>query len=299
MAGHDQLFKELFECFLGDLVRLVAPGLADHLRLETARPMPKEQFTDFPRGEQRRLDVVAAVESVEGDPELVVVHTEVEARASQRMGRRMRAYAHQLELRHGRPVLPIVVYLRGGPAGVVKAAVRKRLWEEEMEVFHYFAFGLSRCRAEEYLRRPEPLAWSLAALMRRRPLTAARQKAECLRPIARAELDDVQRFLLVNCVGTYIELDEEGEREYEALMSEEENREVQAMEMTWAEKLEARGVERGRDEMRTLVLNQMKRRFGAVPKDVERRVRAIDSAERLSRLGEQLLDARSVDELEL
>jgi hypothetical protein len=40
-------------------------------------------------------------------------------------------------------------------------------------------------------------------------------------------------------------LDEEGQREYEALVSEDENREVQAMEMTWAEKLEARGVEKG------------------------------------------------------
>lgn len=49
----------------------------------------------------------------------------------------------------------------------------------------------------------------------------------------------------LDCVETYVELDEEGQREYEALVSEDENREVQAMEMTWAEKLEARGVEKG------------------------------------------------------
>ena len=50
MSGHDQLFKELFESFLGDPVCLVAPGLAEHLRLEAARPLPKEQFTTSPSG---------------------------------------------------------------------------------------------------------------------------------------------------------------------------------------------------------------------------------------------------------
>ncbi|HSL84468.1 MAG TPA: DUF4351 domain-containing protein [Thermoanaerobaculia bacterium] len=146
-------------------------------------------------------------------------------------------------------------------------------------------------------------------------MTPARHKAECLRPIAKAELDEVRRFLLANCVETYIELDEEGQREYEALMSENENREVQAMEMTWAEKLEARGVERGIEQgieqgiergrkegvqqLQTLVLNQMKRRFGSVPATTERKVRRIESAERLSRLGEQLFEARNVEELEL
>lgn len=307
MAGHDQLFKELFERFLGDLVRLVTPDLAGHLRLDSARPLTKEQFTDFPKGDQRRLDVVSAVETREGEPELVLVHVEVEARATKRMARRMRAYAHQLELRHGASVLPIVVYLRGGPTGVAKETLTTRLWEEEMEVFHFFAFGLSRSRAQEYLRRPEPLAWALAALMRRGPLTAAELKAECLRPIARADLDDVRRIVLANCVETYVELDEEGHRQYEALVSDDENREIRAMEMTWAEKLEARGVEkgieqgveRGRDEMRNLVLNLMKRRFGPLPKDVEGRVQAIDSPERLSRVAERLLDAESLEELEL
>jgi hypothetical protein len=98
-------------------------------------------------------------------------------------------------------------------------------------------------------------------------------------------------------------LDEESQRQYEALMSEEENREVQAMEMTWAEKLEARGVEkgieRGREEMRILVLNLMKRRFGPLPRDVERRVRAIDSPERLSRVAERILEVESLEDLGL
>jgi hypothetical protein len=174
-------------------------------------------------------------------------------------------------------------------------------------VFHYFAFGLSRSRAEEYLERPEPLAWALAALMGRCTLTAAQHKADCLRPIARADLDDVRRIVLANCVETYVELDEEGQREYEALMSAEGYREVQAMEMTWAEKLEARGVEkgieRGREEgtqqMRTLVLNLMTRRFGPLPRDVERRVRAIDSPERLSRVAERILEVESLEDLGL
>lgn len=316
MTRHDQLFKNAVEEFLGDLVQLVAPAIARNLRLEEARPLPQEVFTDLPEGRSRQVDVAATVESTEGEPEIVLVHVEIEARARRSMGRRMRRYAMQLELRHDLPVLPIVVYLKGGPAGVVKERVTRRLWDEEMETFSYFAFGLSRSPAEAYLARPEPLAWGLAGLMKSRELTPARRKLECLRPIARAELDEARRFLLANLVETYIELDEAAEEEYRALLAAEENREVEAMEMTWADKIEARGVERGIEEgqkrgreeglqegmqegMQVLILDQLEHRFGPVPKDLARRIRKLRDRERLGRLAEQLLDAESLDELEI
>ncbi len=308
MTRHDQLFKNAVEEFLGDLVRLVSPAIASHLRLEAPRPLPQEVFTDLPEGRSRQVDVAATVESIEGEPEIVLVHVEIEARARRTMGPRMRRYAMQLELRHDLPVLPIAVYLKGGPAGVVKERVTRRLWDEEMEAFHYFAFGLSRSLAEEYLARSEPLAWGLAGLMRAGELSPARRKLECLRPIARANLDEARRFLLANLVETYIELDEAAEEEYQSLLAAKENREVEAMEMTWADKIEARGIEegqrRGREEglqegMKTLILELLEHRFGPVPKNLARRIRTIRDRDRLGRLAEQLLDAESLDDLEI
>jgi hypothetical protein len=50
--------------------------------------------------------------------------------------------------------------------------------------FRYISFGLAGCRAAEYLARPEPLAWALAALMDPGSLSRAELKMACLRRIA-------------------------------------------------------------------------------------------------------------------
>jgi len=71
----------------------------------------------------------------------------------------------------------------------------------------------------------EPLAWALAALMRPEQLSRAALKLACLRRIAAAELDEIQRFLLVNCVQFYLELTREEAVEYEVLRAQEEDRE--------------------------------------------------------------------------
>jgi len=300
-VGHDQLFKTLLRCFFGDFVRIVLPEpMSQRLRLEAPRFLDREHFTDLPEGEERRLDLVVQVETSGGEAELLVVHVEVEARARKAMGRRMWRYAMQLRLRYGKPVLPIVLYLRGGPADVAAVTVEERFEDQHLASFTYFAFGLSRSEAPEYLDRPEPLAWALAALMQRRELSPARLKLACLRRIARGRLDDAGRFLLVNCVETYVQLNDEAREEYEQLLADEPNREVTIMEMTWADTLEAKGVEKGRLEgMRSLLLTQIERRFGPLPAKTRNRLGAIQSPEELSTLGDRVLDARTLDDLGL
>jgi len=133
----------------------------------------------------------------------------------------------------------------------------------------------------------EPLAWALASLMRN-GLGRVRRKLRCLKRIAAARLNDVQRFLLVDCVQTYILLDEREAVEYSRVLREEKEgpcpslrapsttrvgkplswryvveeplsecakrwptpkvEEVSAMEMTWSEGLIARGEATGQLE---------------------------------------------------
>ncbi len=299
---HDQLFKELLQAFFADFVRIVLPDVAEGLHLDQPRFLDKERFTDTTEGEHRYLDLLAEVPSLEGDDEIVLIHVEIEAEARGRdaMGHRMWRYAMQLWLRDDTPVLPIVLYLRGGEPDVVESIAERRGAGKQLATFTYWTFGLSRSRAAEYLDRPEALASALAALMDPGDLSAPEHRIECLRRVGRAEVDDARRFLLANIVETYIELDDAAQGEYEALLAEEGNEEVATMEMSWADTLKAEGKEEGRLEgMRALVADLLERRFGPLATETKNRLDAIASADELFRLHERALKASSLGELGL
>jgi hypothetical protein len=291
VSDHDQLFKTLIRRFFGDLVRIVVPDVARELRLDRVKFLESEMFTDVPEGERRQLDVVAEVETVDDEIEIVVVHVEVEARARGRsMDERMWRYAMQLRLRRGRPVVPLVVYLTGGEPDVHEVTVEDRFAGRRLASFSYSTFALGPSEAARYLDRPETLAPALAALMDPGELSPARHKLACLRRIARAEVDDAGRFLLVNCVETYVQWSDEAGEEYDALLAGEENREVTTMEMTWADRMQLKG-------MKQLVTGMIETRFGEVPAERKQRIEAIDSPEEMTRLADRLLVARSLDDL--
>ena len=300
MTDHDQFFKNLFQEFFGDLLRIVAPELAEKLQVDAPTFLESELFTSFPEGRHRYLDLVARVSTVEGKPEVVLVHVEVEARARKTMAWRLLDYAIQLWLAHHKPVVPIVVYLRGGKPDVTREKLRMEIPGDMFHTFSYLAFGLSRSDAREYLARPEPLAWGLAGLMRPGGQSVARHKLACLTPITKADLTDRQRVLLVNCIETYVDLNDAAQREYEALLAEEGNEEVATMEMTWADRIahdaRVQGWEEGR---RDLLLEQLERRFGPLPARTVERVRALSSADELSRLAARVLDAPTLEDLGL
>lgn len=290
MTSHDQLFKDLFEAFFGDLVRLVVPWLAARTRPDRARFLRDELFVDLPAGASRRLDLVAEVPARKGEPELVLVHVEIEGRMRRALERRMWRYAMQLRLRHQRPVVPLVVSLAGGPAGVERRVLVDELWGEELARFTYFVFGLRRAPAAEYLARPEPLAWALAALMQSaEPLPE--RKIACLRPIARADLSAARRFLLANCVETYLQLDDGERARYEEL-TEEEDGTMWIPELTWADRMRGEGARR-------VLVSMMTERFGELPEDFRQRLEQIEAPWNVEKIAKQLLDGRELDQIEL
>jgi hypothetical protein len=247
------------------------------------------------------------VSFLEDDASSLLIHVEVEARARPGMGRRLWRYRNQIQALHDIQVLSIVLYLHRGKAGVRVLALEDDRLGPGLGDFRYVAFGLTRCAAGEYLARPEPLAWGLAALMDRGSLTRPELKLACLRRIAAADLDDGRRLLLVNCVETYLELNLEEETEYAGLTTVRENREVRRMATTWSERLEAKGREEGlqagRQEgllaLREVLLSLLEQRFGPLPEATRERVEAISSSERLTRLSKRVLTARSLGTLRL
>jgi hypothetical protein len=190
-------------------------------------------------------------------------------------------------------------------------------------IFYYRALGLSGCRAQEWLARPEPIAWAFAALMKAGSWSRAELKLECLRRIATSRVAGLRKQILVNWVETYVQLSGQDALELQRLLDLEGNEEIKTMELTWLGQAEARGIEqgivRGKKEgikegiaqgaetarreavgrMRRVVLRQLEQRFGAVPTKMRRKIEAIDSLEPLADLAEKVLVVGSVGELGL
>lgn len=208
-------------------------------------------------------------------------------------------------------VLPIVLYLRGGPASVEKRTSAEEILGETVLRVDYFAFGLSRSRAEEYLTRPNPLGWGLAALMAT-DMEPAEHRFRCMQAIAGADVSEHQRRLLGNCVGTYLELTGDDRRRYDEMITREKATEIEAMEGTWfgkiarevGEKAVKRGERRGERKgqlrgERRLLERMLEARFGSLSADDLRRIEALGSTEEIERVFDQALEAGSLDELDL
>lgn len=299
MLDFDQLFKKLLTAFFGDLLNIVRLSLAGHAPLALTTFEDKELFTDLKQGEHRFADLVARLTLDDTGSTLVLAHVEVEGDATAEMGARMYFYNLQLQLRERLPVLPLVIFLNGGPAGLQWKHHDVKVLEDKICEFHYLSLGLSQMQAENLLARDEPLAWALAAFTKPRK-GRARLKLECLKRIARAGLDGVRTFLLVDAVETRLQLKDKDEEAYQRLLETEHPQEVIQMELTWSSQIELKAMKKGMQAGRQeVVLRQLSKRFGPLPLTAQRRVEAISSADELDDLAENLLTARSLEELGL
>ena len=297
---HDALFKNLIKTFLPDLLHLVLPELIPDLQLSTLSWIDKESFVDPLQGRHVVFDLLARIRHVQPIPRALLVHVEIEAQFRTAMDARMHAYYHHLRLRHQQPTLCIVLYLRGGPPGVHSRNPRDTVGKVELYSFHYWTFSLARCTAEDYLHRPQPLAWALAALMRPRMLSRLQLRIECLRKIARCNLDKARQALLVNVVVTYLRLSADEEEAYMELLQHEVNTEVKDLELTWFDQIEAKGHQRGLvDGTRAVLRMQLAEKFGPLPRLAERRLEAMEDLDLLHQLSRRLLHASSLTELGL
>src|SRR6185295_4961282 len=280
--------------------------------------LDKEVFHDLPEGERREVDLLAEIPDRAGGRKFRV-HVEIEERFSGEIGRRLARYSYHLYLRDPGPAVSIVVFLRGGPPGVRWSDHIERAFDREIHRFRYLSFGLSKLPAQTLLDRPEPLAWALAALTRTGKMGKARLKLELLRKIASASVSEVERFLLANSVETYLQLRGRQAAEYAALRLAEENPEVEAMEMTWAERMAAdykkqfreegvllgleqgleQGLGKGAERLRRTLVRLLGQRFGEVPPKVRKRIQAINSLDELGDLTDRILEVKSLDELGL
>ena len=302
---HDQIFKQLIEAFFREFMELFCPAearLIDFSRLEF---LGEEHFTDTSRGVRRFLDLVVKAGLKSGGEKFVLVHGEFEASRKERdFPRRMFRYYCQLFLRYDTEIVPIALFSDD-------ARWRKPVPDHfEITVsgnrfvrFDYHLIKLRQLDYRQFLDSNNPLAYALMAKMDYNQKERVRLKADFLRLILGCPVDPVRPSLLVEFVKTYLPLAKDEQAEFrEIVHADSQYVEVKRMITTYELEGKKEGKKEGRKEGKKegkqegLIL-LLKKKFGKLTAAQRRRIREIDSTERLDALLVALLDAESIEDL--
>jgi hypothetical protein len=235
---------------------------------------------------------VAEVRSREGEREIVLVHVEVQSEPESDFGKRMFEYYTLLWLHYDAPIVPVVLYLKGGdPKGVHIVEYRHALFGREWVRFRFASVALARLSAREYLKA-NPLGAALGALMSRpKGSENLELRARMLKRVVESGLDPGRQLLLVTVIETYFRLSDEERTRFRRLVSRKEYGNVQDVELTWADELRLEGK---REALKRLLAAK----FGPLSAMVEAQVDRV-SAETLDQYLDRVITAAALEDLGL
>jgi len=206
MPHRNPLLREVLQTFLADYLRLIEPDSVRYLELDRLTVPDLADVPGWTDGERQSLGVVGEAWACWGEKVIIVVRVEPEALTPAELARRIGLSLMDLEIHYCQPVLLNVLYLHGGRPGInLETAPVCRIFDMDLLRLYFTAFGLSGCRAEHYLERPEPIAWALSALMPPLRLSRAHHRQLCLERIAASGLEEERRALLARFVEAFLE----------------------------------------------------------------------------------------------
>lgn len=299
MEDHDQRLKELLRLFFRAFLDLILPAWADRFDLAALDWQQQEVFTDPPSGKMRRLDLVARLPR--RDPPagtaadlLALVEIGAEDKAT-RLRKQFAANHRALRARTDADVLPLALYLQVALQGRGLDSYVEEVEGLEVFRFNFPYLALPGLEARQHVEGDNPLAVALSVLMRGPDAERGWLKARAMQRIATAPLNDMRKYLLMECVEAYAPLEGPALKDFERLLVTPDYQEARMLGVTSYEK----GRSAGRDEgQRVLLLRQMEKRFGALSEEVKAAVQALPH-ERLLQLGDDLLTATSLADLGL
>src|SRR5687768_5212298 len=150
MAKTDQFFKALVREFLAELLTLFFPDVAAKLDFRTVRFLGTQVYTNWPAGLPRDVDVLAEVSTIEGEPAVIAIHVEVQARKEAAFPARMHEYYMALRLRLRKPVFPIALLLTPNSGGLTTGRHVDSVFTREVATLNYGVVGLLDLRAEDF-----------------------------------------------------------------------------------------------------------------------------------------------------
>lgn len=199
------------------------------------------------------------------------------------------------------PIYPAVLFSYDAPQRAEPDRFEVALAGRRILDFHYHVIQLNRLSWRDFVQQPNPIASALMAKMQIEPQERARVKLECLRMLATLRLDPARTKLIGGFMEKYLELSaaELGQYKEEfAALPPEEKEEVMQLTTSWERQGLERGLEQGRQVgVLHFVSRLLRLRVGALPPQLEDRLRALSTAE-LEELGEALLDFSEVAEVE-
>lgn len=295
----DQLFKEFLKEFLPQFLTLFFPEEAAQLNWNSVRFLDKEMFTDILVGDVREADLIAEVQTNRGEPELILLHIEVQAKRSPDFSRRMWEYFSLISQRYGKDIFPVVVYLAGGSGGLVEEQYIKTVLGRERLRFTYSAVGLPDLSADEWVGRGGAVSAALATLM---AAPKARRAMDSLKIVVQSPLSDIQKLILAEIVER-LGQDRLSRREkeiYAELRASEEAGEIDAMISMYEERGIEKGIEKGiergtRETLVRMVSHQLARKLGSEASTLTASVSGLSTLN-LEILADALLDFTSVSE---
>ncbi|GAB4460351.1 MAG: DUF4351 domain-containing protein [Armatimonadaceae bacterium] len=302
MAGRDQLFKQLLQEFFADFWYLFFPAIAAQINFDTVTFLDKETFTDLPDGSQREADVVAQAETVDGVPELLLLHIEIESERRGNFPFRLFQYYWLLRLRYNLPVLPVVIYLAPGTGGVVIQEYTESLLGDEVVRFRYRAVGVPDLNEAEYLQQDNPVALALSPLMRSQETERVSRWVNFVVQEASLPLNPAQQALLLYLLENALPLSPEENSIFRERLQDSGTQETETMQTIFERWGMEQGLEQGQELGRLAAKRDTLRRlcvlrFGPLSEENSTRINQISDEATLDRYTDRVLTATSVEEI--
>lgn len=298
--NHDRLFKELLTSFFVEFVQLFLPDVAAYLDPNSLEFLDKEVFTDVTAGKKHEVDLLVKAR-FQGQETFFLVHVENQSKTQADFPKRMFTYFARLYEKYNLPVYPVVLYSHTAPKRPEPHSHQVAFPGKTVLQFEYVTIQLNRLSWREYVSTPNPVASALMAKMKIAPKDRPKVRLECLRLLATLKLDPARSQLIGGFIGTYLRLNAEEMKQYEqefAKLSPEEKEANMELMNPWVKQGWEEGIQEGRQEGKEeLVIRLIHRRFGSVSTRITERLDHL-SSELLNNLGEDLLDFKTLADLE-
>ncbi|MFN3650760.1 MAG: hypothetical protein ACK47B_14390 [Armatimonadota bacterium] len=286
---HDQLFKELLQGFLPEVMRLFFPEQARRIDWSSLQFVNTELFSSGTQGSRRTVDLAARVRTLEGEAEELLVHVEIESDLRAGFPARMFEYYMLLRLRDRLPIFPVVITLRPGFGGITWGEHEELVLGQQIARFRYRLISLPDL-SREGLDRSNPVVHALAPLLSGRPADPLDLLVESLLGISESETSESRRDQLTSFLHSYVPLSAE---ELEKLLQRLRVSGLEAELMTnpWKELGATYGM---RESLRQILQS----RFGSAPESLLGAIGRIHDQEALLRAIRTASTASSPEEVE-
>lgn len=306
---HDPLFKMLLSATFPEFLDLFLPQVAQYIDLDAEIiALDKEMISGIKSRKQRIVDLVLKVKFKEQDA-FFLIHVENQAARKPDFPQRMFDYYCHLTLKYGLPIYPIVIFSYDTPRNAEPSGYRIEFPDKTVLRLDYTVIQLNRIPWRRFVNSDNPAACALMTKMKIAPKDRPRVKLECLRMLAKLQLDPDRAKLIGVFIESYLQLTTaeaaKYEREFSKLTEEEQEATMELM-TSWEKKGLEEGLSQGlsqglseglHDGKAQILLRLVRRRFGSVPAPIATRLSELTSAA-LDDFGDALLDLSSLDDVE-